>query len=82
MILIKAGLTKGIHFTSQATFESEDGKSLRPDFVLNLPDKKNLVLDSKVSLVAYEQYFNEENEALKQNHLKNHLKKYANIKIV
>jgi DNA recombination protein RmuC len=73
MILIKAGLTKGIHFTSQATFESEDGKSLRPDFVLNLPDKKNLVLDSKVSLVAYEQYFNEENEALKQNHLKNHL---------
>lgn len=73
MILIKVGLSKGIHFTSQETFESEDGKSVRPDYIIKLPDNKKLILDSKVSLVAYEQYFNEENEVLKQKHLKDHL---------
>jgi len=73
MILNKAGLEKDIHFTTQETLQSEDGKSLRPDYVLYLPDSKNLILDSKVSLVSYEQYFNEENEILKQNHLKIHV---------
>lgn len=73
MILIKVGLIKGTHFTSQETFVSEDGKSLRPDYIIKLPDNKNLILDSKVSLVAYEQYFNEENEALKQKYLKDHV---------
>lgn len=73
MILNKAGLEKGIHFTTQSTFEGEDGKSMRPDYILNLPDTKNLILDSKVSLVAYEQYFNEENELLQQGHLKSHI---------
>jgi len=72
MILNKAGLDKGIHYSTQETFESEGGK-LRPDYVLYLPDSKNLILDSKVSLVSYEQYFNEDNEALKQNHLKSHV---------
>lgn len=76
MILNKAGLEKNIHFKTQETLQSEDGKSLRPDYVLYLPDSKNLILDSKVSLVSYEQYFNEENEILKQTHLKTHV---ANI---
>ncbi len=74
MILIKVGLTKGIHFTSQTTLKSEDNKNLRPDYIIKLPDNKNLILDSKVSLVAYEQYFNEENDILKQKHLKEHVK--------
>jgi DNA recombination protein RmuC len=73
MILNKAGLEKGIHYSTQETFLSEDGKSLRPDYVLYLPDNKNLILDSKVSLVAYEQYFNEEGEVAKQNHIKSHV---------
>ena len=47
MILIKVGLSKGIHFTSQETFESEDGKSLRPDYIIKLPDNKKLILGSR-----------------------------------
>lgn len=76
MILIKAGLEKGTHFTIQETLTSENGNNFRPDFVIKMPDSKNLILDSKVSLIAYEQYFNEENEIIKQTYLKSHL---ANI---
>lgn len=73
MILNKAGLEKGIHYSSQETLNTEDGKSVRPDYILYLPESKNLILDSKVSLISYEQYFNEDDEVIKQTHLKNHI---------
>ena len=78
MILKKAGLEEGIHYTKQETFETEGGKTLRTDYVIYLPEQKNLIIDSKVSLVAYEQYFNEENEAAKQNYLKEHIRSITN----
>jgi DNA recombination protein RmuC len=49
-----AGLQAGDHYESQAAFKDEDGKRKLPDFVIRLPDDKNLVIDSKVSLVDYD----------------------------
>lgn len=57
-LLEKAGLQEGIHFKTQASYKDEDGNMKRPDFIINMPDGKHLIIDSKVSLKAYEQYFN------------------------
>lgn len=72
MILNRAGLQKDVHYRSQAVLESAEGKVYKPDYIINLPDDKHLILDSKVSLVAYEQFFNEEDENIKATHLKTH----------
>lgn len=73
LILTKAGLEKDIHYRKQENLKDNHGNTLRPDYILNLPEDKNLVVDSKVSLVAYEQYFNEEDEQKKADYLKIHL---------
>jgi len=49
-----AGLVKGDHYESQAHYKNEEGKNNFPDFVVNLPDNKHIVIDSKVSLVDYD----------------------------
>lgn len=72
LILSKAGLEKDIHYRKQETFKDESGKNFRPDYVINLPEEKHLIIDSKVSLIAYEQYFNG-NDDVKAGHLKIHL---------
>lgn len=71
MLLEKAGLVKDIHYTTQSSFKDLNGKTKRPDFIINLPEEKHLVIDSKVSLVAYEKYCSSKDK--KQKHLKNHL---------
>lgn len=70
LLLEKSGLVKGIHFTTQASYKDINGKIKRPDFIINLPDQKHLVIDSKVSLVAYEKYCSDDQ---KDKHLKAHL---------
>ena len=73
LILEKAGLEKGVHYSTQETFRDEDGNLKKPDFIIHLPDDKHIIIDSKVSLTAYESYFNSETEEDRQQHLKNHL---------
>ncbi len=73
MLLEKAGLHKDIHFTTQASFKDENGQDKRPDFIIFLPGKKHLVIDSKVSLMAYEKYFNAKEEANSRRFLKTHV---------
>lgn len=73
LILTKAGLEKDIHYRKQVNFKDEEGKNQRPDYVINLPEDKNIIVDSKVSLVAYEQYFNEEDVNKKADWMKQHL---------
>ena len=61
-ILEKSGLRVGEEYEIQAHRKNEDGERLRPDVVVNLPGGKTLVIDSKVSLVAYTDAVNSENE--------------------
>ena len=73
LLLEKANLLKEVHYTTQGGYRDEDNKLKKPDFVINLPDSRHLIIDSKVSLTAYESYVSEEDETLKQAHLKKHI---------
>ena len=73
LLLEKANLTKGIHYKTQGGYRDESGKLKKPDFIINLPENKHLIIDSKVSLTAYESYYNSENELHKTDSLKNHI---------
>jgi len=73
MILEKSGLFQGIEYTLQGKemgLKGESGEHQKPDVIIHLPDEKHLIIDSKVSLTAYERYINEENKDLKEAHLK------------
>ncbi len=78
MLLKKAGLIKDVHFQTQSSFKDEVGKEKRPDFIINLPEDKHIIIDSKVSLTAYEKFFNESDEKKKKRHLKNHIDSLKN----
>jgi DNA recombination protein RmuC len=73
MLLEKSGLQKNVHFISQASYKDVDGKDKRPDFIVNLPNDKHLVIDSKVSLVAYEKFHNANDHNKRQKYLKAHI---------
>lgn len=73
LLLEKAGLQKDIHFRTQSSFRDQEGKTKRPDFIINLPDEKHLVIDCKVSLTAYERYCSAETEKQRAKALKAHL---------
>ena len=73
VLLEKSGLNKGVHFRTQNSLKDEEGNDKRPDCIIDLPNDKNLIIDSKVSLSAYEQYVNSEDELKKQILLKQHL---------
>ena len=72
-ILEKAGLQKGIHYEKEKNLKTESGQNQRLDYIIHLPDRKALVIDSKVSLNAYSNYFNATDEAEQKRFLKNHL---------
>lgn len=72
-VLEKSGLEKGREYEVQQSFTNELGSRVFPDVVINLPDGKKMVVDSKVSLVAYEKYINEEDETLRIIHMKEHV---------
>ena len=72
-VLEKSGLEKGREYEVQQSFVTEDGNRVFPDVVINLPDGKKMVVDSKVTLTAYERYTNEEDETEKAQHLKEHV---------
>jgi len=73
ILLEKANLAKNIHFTTQGGYRDDDGRLKKPDFIINLPDNRHLIVDSKVSLTNYEAYFNAEDEQQKELHLKKHI---------
>ncbi len=71
-ILEKSGLEKGREYFVQETHTTEDGRRLQPDVIVRLPDNKNIIIDSKVTLVAYERYVNTEEDEQVAN-LKAHI---------
>jgi len=72
-VLEKSGLEKDREYFVQQSFVTEEGNRVFPDVVINLPDGKKMIVDSKVTLTAYERYINEENDDLKVQHLKEHV---------
>ncbi len=73
LILEKAGLQKNIHYHTQSSYRDENGQQKRPDFIIDLPEEKHLIIDCKVSLVAYEKYFNTTKKESQKKHLKAHV---------
>ena len=73
-----AGLIENVHYSAQAHFKDEQGGRNYPDFVLNLPDEKNIIIDSKMSLNAYESAVNSEDEFERERLLREHIKALKN----
>ncbi|WP_394421068.1 DNA recombination protein RmuC [Tenacibaculum mesophilum] len=72
-VLEKSGLEKDREYFVQQSFTNDEGKRIMPDVVIHLPDNKKMVVDSKVSLTAYEQYVNSEDDILKERFAKEHV---------
>jgi DNA recombination protein RmuC len=84
------GMVEGVNYIPQKQFKTDDEKKI-PDYIVNLPDKKHVIIDAKTSLVAYENYYSSQNELDKKVYLKQHstsikkhideivLKDYANL---
>lgn len=62
-VLSESGLREGHEYQTQISLENEDGKRYQPDVVVHLPQNKDVVIDAKMSLVAYERFFNADNVA-------------------
>jgi len=72
-VLEKSGLEKGREYTLQDNHATENGRRLQTDVLIHLPDGKKMIVDSKVSLTAFERFVSEEDETLKTVHLKQHI---------
>ncbi|MFD1095716.1 DNA recombination protein RmuC [Salegentibacter chungangensis] len=72
-VLERSGLQKDSEYFVQQNFSTTEGKRVMPDVIIHLPGDKKMIVDSKVSLNAYERYINETEEDEKNTHLKNHL---------
>ncbi len=72
-ILEDSGLTKGREYQREVVDTNEEGKVIRPDVVIYLPDNKHIIIDSKLSLVAYERYVNSDDPKEKETFLKAHV---------
>ncbi len=80
-LLASQGLTKGVHFDTQPVIRDGDGKTVRnddgsfmkPDVILHLDERREVIIDSKVSLTAFVDYVNADSDADRQIHLKAHL---------
>ncbi|HET8753311.1 MAG TPA: DNA recombination protein RmuC, partial [Salinimicrobium sp.] len=72
-VLEKSGLEKDREYFVQNSFTTEEGKRVLPDVVINLPDNKKMIIDSKVSLNAYERFVNEEDADERAVYLKEHI---------
>ena len=72
-VLEKSGLEKDREYFVQQSHVTEDGNRVFPDVIINLPDGKKMIIDSKVTLTAYERYINEEDSEVKNQYLKEHI---------
>lgn len=72
-VLENSGLTKGREYEIQQEFRDRHGNRLRPDVIVHLPDSKDVIIDSKLSLNAYERYHNSDDVVAREEALQAHL---------
>ncbi len=72
-LLEQSGLAKGREYEVQSSFKSADGQRFQPDVIVHLPESKDVIIDSKVSLVAYEQYHTSEDDEVRKRHADAHI---------
>ncbi len=72
-LLEKSGLVRDREYSVQESITAESGKRFQPDVIIKLPENKSLIIDSKVSLVAYENFVNSDNDHEKQLALREHI---------
>ncbi|ARV71358.1 DNA recombination protein RmuC [Vibrio campbellii] len=72
-VLAESGLREGHEYQTQVSLQNEAGKRYQPDVIVHLPQNKQVVVDSKMALVAYERYFNAENDIQREQALSDHL---------
>lgn len=72
-ILEKSGLTRGREYTVQDNMKDESGKNQRPDVIVHLPENRKIIIDSKVSLLAYDKYSSASDDILQRQALKEHI---------
>ena len=72
-VLEESGLRKGHEYQAQSSFTDDDGRRKSPDVIVHLPDEKDIIIDSKMSLTDYERYCSEDDESLRKAHLKAHV---------
>lgn len=72
-ILEESGLREGHEYEIQSTLSDEEGKKFRPDVIVHLPQNKDIIIDSKVSLVAYDAFIRAESDEERSHALKQHL---------
>jgi len=72
-VLEESGLHKGREYETQMSFNDDGGKRKRPDAIIHLPNEKDVIIDSKVSIVAYQNYHQTDGEIEKEQFLKDHL---------
>ncbi len=72
-VLEKSGLENGREYEVQGSYRDEEGKLFYPDIVVHLPNKRDVIIDSKISLNAYERYYSAEDEQEKNQAIKDHL---------
>lgn len=77
-ILERSGLKKGSEYETQHSTTMEDGRRLQPDVIVKLPDDKRLIIDSKVSLTAYEKYSSTDELDEQSAYLKQHIQSLRN----
>lgn len=72
-VLERSGLTLGQEYRREDVVEGSNGEVIRPDVIIYLPDNKHIIIDSKVSLVAYERYVSAEDDTLREKAIKEHI---------
>lgn len=73
-ILEESGLRKGSEYELQVNLKDESGKRYLPDVVIHMPQNRDIVVDSKVSLTAYERFMSVDDEVLRASALKEHIR--------
>lgn len=77
-ILEQSGLRKGVEYELQATLKNEENKTYRPDVIVHMPGERDIVIDSKVSLTAYERFMSSDDELERKQALKEHIASISN----